>query len=384
MTRILFLSIVIMGAYYLQGQEQESLNKRLLSQINGYLTKKDINNYSLYNSIHWLIDSGANLDIQDENNKALLRQAPAIANLLFKAAVKKNDLQTASLFIDILNPASYNEALRLAIHFHNREFLNFLLNGPAINNIDINNTSQSNGNTPLIEAIELCCSQEIVRKLLNHNGIDLNKADDGGETPLHAAVYENQVEVIKMLLAAGTHVDIDKPDNDQWTPLILAANHDHADVVHLLLEKGANADAANNKGETALYFAALNQNSSLMKQLIAAGANIDQAYYCAMGMEEFSTAEFIKKFMLQDAAEQEKELLAVTDSMDTSSEVQPQDTAHAGVPEIYLAALAKNKSLMKALVATGANVDQAYSYAMSMGKSKTADFIASQSRFSKY
>ena len=129
--------------------------------------------------------------------------------------------------------------------------------------------------------------------LLRHNGADLDVRDQDGRNPLHAAARSGSLEVVRKLIEyAADPVDINARDEGGWkpfrlelkghyvsdgsvprftgehgpyinvpnddggkTPLHWASFNGSLEVVRLLLEHGADAEAKDNKGETALQIA---------------------------------------------------------------------------------------------------------------------------------
>ena len=76
---------------------------------------------------------------------------------------------------------------------------------------------------------------EVVKALVNANGIDVNKGyvNDSG-TPLYSACENGHVEVVKVLLNAKG-IDMNKgKKNDGWSPLDIAKEKNHEEIVQLL------------------------------------------------------------------------------------------------------------------------------------------------------
>jgi ankyrin repeat protein len=94
----------------------------------------------------------------------------------------------------------------------------------------------------------------------------------GGSTPLLFAARSGDTESARLLLAAGADANDSLPDGT--SALVLAAHSGHTDTAALLLEKDANPDAAGS-GYTALHAAVLRSDLTLVKALLARGANPD-------------------------------------------------------------------------------------------------------------
>ncbi len=92
----------------------------------------------------------------------------------------------------------------------------------------------------------------------------------GGSTPLLFAARSGDVGSARVLIAAGANPDEGLPDGT--SALVLAAHSGHTNVGTLLLEKGANPDSAD-AGYTALHASVLRSDVTLVKALLARGAN---------------------------------------------------------------------------------------------------------------
>jgi 26S proteasome non-ATPase regulatory subunit 10 len=90
--------------------------------------------------------------------------------------------------------------------------------------------------------------------------------------------------VLQLLLA--NDADVEARDSLGWAPIIIAAAAGQPEVVTELLDRGAKVDAANDKGQTALHYAASkgntsvggilldNTNSQMGRLLIGRGADV--------------------------------------------------------------------------------------------------------------
>lgn len=156
---------------------------------------------------------------------------------------------------------------------------------------------------------------DVLRALIRY-GADVNARDRAGCTPLHEAAGNDNREGVKELLRAGAAVDavdgagmmplhhaatggyarvcevliehnasIDECCGIGWTPLVRAAlgpamavvrmpePPDHEGVLRVLLAAGADVGSSDDRGRTALHYAAQNGFLGLVEILMAAGAN---------------------------------------------------------------------------------------------------------------
>ena len=98
-----------------------------------------------------------------------------------------------------------------------------------------------------------------------------------GSTVLHWAAFKGGARhrlLLSVLLAAGESVDIPAQGAEGWTPLHIAAYKGNDRIVRQLIEAGANVeqiDTAN--GRTALHFAALKGHKTTCEMLLKAGCD---------------------------------------------------------------------------------------------------------------
>jgi hypothetical protein len=91
----------------------------------------------------------------------------------------------------------------------------------------------------------------------HRGGQNRQQRKDNGPPPpkpeLWTAVERGDLREVQKLLDSGS----DPMEKFQgWTPLMKAAEEGHVDIIQLLLNRGVDIEAANNKGRTALSFAA--------------------------------------------------------------------------------------------------------------------------------
>ena len=133
-------------------------------------------------------------------------------------------------------------------------------------------------------------------KWLLSRGADPNIQDILGDTALYLASLEGNLEIVVTLLAAGANTNLARM-TDGYTPLMGAATWGHVEVVKELITHGAALEAQRNDipeetiaeklydytnptwssidGATALLLACNMGHTAVVKELIAAGANVD-------------------------------------------------------------------------------------------------------------
>ena len=120
--------------------------------------------------------------------------------------------------------------LHLSANNNNRDVLDLLLSQPGVNV----NISSHRRTTPLMVA----CFRghaDIVRRLRQVPGADLNCGDTDGWTAAHAAVYKQQPRCVEELRMAGAGLDWNTEDSHGRRPLTMAVELGLADVLQTIL-----------------------------------------------------------------------------------------------------------------------------------------------------
>jgi len=108
--------------------------------------------------------------------------------------------------------------------------------------------------------------------LLVRAGARVNAANDLGATPLWAASQNGSAAMVRRLLQAGANPNAALLAGE--TPVMIAARSGNPDVVGQLLAKGANVNARAARGQTALMWAVAQKHPEVVKVLLAHGADI--------------------------------------------------------------------------------------------------------------
>ena len=126
------------------------------------------------------------------------------------------------------------------------------------------------GYTPLVWAASNG-HEEVVKILLEHEGINPDQPDDFGTTPLSHAAEEGHEGVVKILLGQE-EVNPDKLDEFEKTPLLYAASGGHGGVVRILLgREEVDPDRRGRCGQTPLSYAAEYGHGGVVKILLGRG-----------------------------------------------------------------------------------------------------------------
>lgn len=151
----------------------------------------------------------------------------------------------------------------------------------------------------------------IVEELLRA-GASLDVTDSNGDTALHYASQFNQPSVVRLLVEAGAKTHI----ADKWkqTPLTMAASHREIGCFRELVHKSP-LDAATPYGGTALHYASGFGLITTLRELIAAGADVN------------STARANRQTPLMAACEEWPHPFVVTPLIEAGAAVNQQDAA---------------------------------------------------------
>uniref|UniRef100_A0A8C4UXP4 Nuclear factor NF-kappa-B p105 subunit n=1 Tax=Falco tinnunculus TaxID=100819 RepID=A0A8C4UXP4_FALTI len=188
---------------------------------------------------------------------------------------------------------------------------------------------------------------ELVKNLLevmpdlNYNDI-INMRNDLYQTPLHLAVITKQAEVVEDLLKAGA--DVSLLDRHGNSVLHLAASEGDDKILSLLLKHkkvSPMVDLSNGEGLSAIHMVVMANSMSCLKQLIAAGVNVN-----AQEQKSGRTA-------LHLAVEQENIPLAGCLLLEGDADVD--STTYDGTTPLHIAAGRGSTKLAAVLKAAGAN-----------------------------
>jgi ankyrin repeat protein len=135
------------------------------------------------------------------------------------------------------------------------------------------NIQDEHGMTPFTEASSNG-HIGVARLLFEHMGIqDVNARDKYGQTALFHAAGRRIEDMVTFVLSKGANPTI--ATNEGFTPLMQASRCGHTGVTQLLLEHvgGQGLDTQDDKGKTALHYAALWGHDEMVSFLLDKGAD---------------------------------------------------------------------------------------------------------------
>lgn len=174
-------------------------------------------------------------------------------NTCFENCVAKNAKNVFEVFtmkgadVAILTEQG-NSLLEVAISNKANDIIPLLLD----KNVNISAKPSSGGN--FINLAINSGNGAIIGDLIKR-GLTVNETDNSGKTPLYIAVFQNDLNNSKLLLSNGASTDIPVSEGSL---LHIACNKYNTDLVNLLLEYKAPLNKTNNKGNTPIMEAAIN------------------------------------------------------------------------------------------------------------------------------
>ena len=181
-------------------------------------------------------------------------------------------LDNTNATVNIKVPTGQKTLLILAVCQGHQHLVQDLLSQPGI---DINAHDKMHM-TALMHAVQLGYTS-ITKLLLSTEGIDINVVDEDGETAVLIAARKRDWPMMKELLKKGPVMDINHKDCQGQTVSSYAVASGSQDTIRLLL--GMEGFDVHGKGKNTPLIQAVRQNRpGIVKQLVAAGANVNIGY----------------------------------------------------------------------------------------------------------
>lgn len=222
-----------------------------------------------YNSetIKAVIDSGANIEVVNDNNRTPLFSAVKSGNIEIVSYLLSKGANVNARDVSGITP------LMLACYNSNYQLVEFLLdNGAEPNVISVD------GYTALNLACDNRDNLKIVQTLIGHNA-DVNLYDKkSNRSALVCATIANASEIVDLLLKNGFDVDskFESDSNYGWTCLHVAVVYGREEIVQKLIDNHCNVnekciiqDEQNGSYGNALSIAISGDNSTIASLLIS-------------------------------------------------------------------------------------------------------------------
>ena len=261
-------------------------------------------NRNSFDAVTFLIDQGADVNLQDNNGHSALHHAVAGCFydkfsfewlIVREAHVTSDDYCPCNLVtscqddnVNVVDCLVQNEANIVDLQDEDGETALFfavrsnwtsfgILSSLVTKGANLN-TSRNDKRTPLMEASSKNDEKQVTW-LIEH-GADVNLQDEDGDTALHFACRSHaSLEILSCLIENGA--SINACTNCKVTPLMMAVENCRKDVVSFLIEHEANVDLQDEDGDTALHFACRSHASlEILSCLIENGASINACTNC--------------------------------------------------------------------------------------------------------
>lgn len=224
-------------------------------------------------AVRELLAKGANINAREDKN--------GYAPLLI--AAKNGRVNVVSLLVDQEN-TNVNQtdfggktALTLAVLYGHLDIVNLLLSRPYV---DVN-LPMDMGATPFYVAMQEG-NIDIIQAFLKRPDIDYKKCANDGVSPFHIAVDKERLKAVEALIDLDEE-NVCKPVQDGTNPLHIAAYKGNLAILEILIKKLSSLNVDLNlkiaSGATALFLAAQQGHTEVVKCLKMHGAAINQSNY---------------------------------------------------------------------------------------------------------
>ena len=234
------------------------LAQALITQFHTNTELRDTNNWT---PLHTAIDRGYYSFSQQLLQSLHQDVGTQVSWIQLQAACSDENIQDVKLLLDANSDVNHvssagHTPLHIAVAKSNIDIVTLLLDLSS----DVN-CKTFEGKTPLHVAVDKG-EETIVQKLLSKN-TDASLKDASGNTSLHIAVQLKQ----------KTHPRVVNAGASSQTPFSAPYHACSAQTVQAIIEHGADVNAANNRCQTALWFACFDGQGTFVKILLDAGAD---------------------------------------------------------------------------------------------------------------
>lgn len=268
-------------------------------------------------AIECLIKHGSKIDEECEDGMTPIMISTASLDLLKFFDEKKCDLTHASVdgLTTVLYAAKngFTESLKylksrganFSSHDNKgRNILHMAAMSDEVSTIDylltfdefkqIINESDKEGNSPIF----YCNKENIVRSLIR-SGADMEHRNANNDTPLFYHLLENRLDIAKYLIKNGSNTVV---KNNQGPLIAAAAFAGMHSLVQKCINDGAFVDSQTEKGNTALIYAAMNDEFQTVQFLGALGADINHKNKSGKSAIDYTESTSIEAYLKKRGA----------------------------------------------------------------------------------
>jgi ankyrin repeat protein len=268
---VLLLIIALPGWLFTRQVQQSKRDRALLAAVKRNDT----------NGVLSLLAQGADPDVRDEPMPRL-----TLWEMLLSLGKGQKPSTAPTPLLMLLTMEWGEEGFRVGLP-ENTRIVQALLDAGANKNVQ-----NSKGETPVYLAV--ADRRYASAKLLIQHGADVNIPTREGDTPLllHLGGGQGEAPELLTMLLDRTR-DVNHRENSGNTALWYAAIDDNLSVIQTLLQRGADVNIADNYGYTPLIVASMNEQIQVLKLLLRHGA--DPSLRCVTGDTALSWARRDKR-----------------------------------------------------------------------------------------
>lgn len=221
-------------------------------------------------AVKFLLEHGAEVNLQDENGKTALMHAAGNVETDAKTQIVKMLLDKGAKAN--MRDKSGETALDMAARAEDGlPSLKLIL--AHLNSNDLATQGGKSLWNAYVFASAISGNSQNLDFLLEQ-GIDVNYHHDQGFTVLIEAVGENDIATVQKLLKKGADVNLKTTNFWGGTALMKAAENGNEEIVRLLLEHGADVNVLDNYKEAALVYAVKKGHENIVALLLKHGARV--------------------------------------------------------------------------------------------------------------
>ena len=229
-----------------------------------------------------LVDSGANIDLQDSSGRTPLmvaakKQNLNAAKLLLdkRANIQLRDQKGATAFSYAIKKSPLGEH-----QFEIAELLTSLGQRPVID-------LSSEEDRSALEIVMWSKNTELFRKLIRNMGSSLNTVYEEDQTLLKRAVQQSKPESVALLIVNGA--DVNYLPLSGTTALMESARYDNIEMANILIQYGAKASIKDTHGKKAADYIIFDFSGDMTKLLIEEEEH-NHCSNCKRGLYELDNA----------------------------------------------------------------------------------------------
>ncbi|XP_046565261.1 putative ankyrin repeat protein RF_0381 [Haliotis rubra] len=231
----------------------------------------------------FLLEKGADLLLTDLEDANVLHLACEAGNVDIVKNILRKQIET----INAIDDEGLSPALRAASRGHKEIFYLLISKGATIKE-DHLHVACEGGNVDIVKYFLTRYSEDInkggdfgwtpamyaarhghreVLHLLESEGADLTKENDDHDNIFYFAILSEDPEIVKYIVKHNT-VDINRENDEGMTPVMIAADNGFKEAFHLLVSKGADLTRVNEKRENILHHACRGRGMEIVEYIL--------------------------------------------------------------------------------------------------------------------